>query len=227
MRLALLVPFFVGAGLFGAVEEDALAPHRVDPKTILDQTVTLRAEVLDLALEAYGQAVLEGHARRAVLTIIDYELPSFEKRLWIIDMANGKILFEELVAHGMGKPRGSGGTMEEALSFSNESGTLKSSIGLFVTAETYHGRHGYSLRLDGLEEGVNDNARDRLIVLHSAHYVTQDRAENHLIGRSWGCPAVRPEIVRELIDTIKDGSVLWVYFPIYEWLEKSEFLDEE
>ena len=227
MRLALLVSLIVCVGFFGAAEEDALAPHRVDSGTILEQTGNLRAEVLDLALDAYGQAVLEGHVRRTVLTIIDYELPSFEKRLWIIDMASGEVLFEEWVAHGMGNPRGSGGTMEEALSFSNESGTLKSSIGLFVTAETYHGRRGYSLKLDGLEEGINDNARDRLIVLHSAHYVSSDRADDHLIGRSWGCPAVRPEIVKELIDTIKDGSVLWVYYPHEKWLEESEFLDEE
>jgi hypothetical protein len=227
MRLAMLVPLLICVGLTAVAEENSVAPHRVESVVILEQTGNLRAEVLDLALEAYGQAVLDGHVRRAVLTIIDYELPSFEKRLWIIDMATGKILFEEWVAHGMGKPRGSGGTMEEALTFSNDSGTLKSSIGLFITAETYHGRHGYSLKLDGLEEGINDNARDRLIVLHSAHYVSADRADDHLIGRSWGCPAVRPEIVKELIDTIKEGSVLWVYYPHEKWLEESEFLDDE
>jgi hypothetical protein len=199
----------------------------VEPQSILDQTVNLRSEVLELALEAYEQAEAGGFVRRPVLTIIDYELSSYQQRLWVIDMESGKLLHEEWVAHGMGKPRGSGGTMEEALSFSNEKGTLKSSLGLFITAETYHGRHGYSLKLDGLEEGVNYKARERLIVLHGAEYVTPDRANDQLVGRSWGCPAVRPGISRRLIDAIKGGSVLWICYPHEEWLEESEFLDEE
>ncbi len=197
------------------------------PQTILKQTTTLRPEVLDLALEAYRQARVEVRVRRGVLTIIDYELPSFEKRLWVIEMKTGRLLFEEWVSHGMGNPRGSGGTMEEALTFSNQKGTLKSSLGLFITAETYSGKHGYSLKLDGLENGVNDNARERLIVLHSARYVSEDRAESHLVGRSWGCPAVRPGIAKALIDAIKGGSVLWIYYPHDQWLEESEFLDDE
>ena len=199
----------------------------VEPQRILKQTVNLRPEVLDLALEAYEQAEAGGHVRRPILTIIDYELPSYQQRLWVIDMRMGRVLYQEWVAHGMGKPRGSGGTMEEALSFSNEKGTLKSSLGLFVTAETYSGKHGYTLMLDGLEKGVNDNARERLIVLHGAHYVSEGRAGDHLIGRSWGCPAVRPAIAKILIDAIKGGSVLWIYYPHEEWLEDSEFLDDE
>ena len=199
----------------------------VEPQAILDQTNNLRPEVLELALQAYEQAEEGGHIRRPVLTVIDYELPSYLQRLWVIDMKVGRVLHQEWVAHGMGKPRGSGGDMEEALSFSNEKGTLKSSLGLFVTAETYYGRHGYSLKLDGLEEGVNDKARERLIVLHGAHYVSEDRADDRLIGRSWGCPAVRPGISEILIDAIKGGSVLWIYYPHDEWLGESEFLDED
>jgi hypothetical protein len=199
----------------------------VEPQSILRQTNNLRPKVLELALEAYEQAAEGGHIRREVLTIIDYELPSYQQRLWSIDMKVGRVLYQEWVAHGMGKPRGSGGTMEEALSFSNEKGTLKSSLGLFITAETYYGRHGYSLKLDGLEAGVNDNARERLIVLHGAQYVSEDRAEDRLIGRSWGCPAVRPGISHILINAIKGGSVLWIYYPHDEWLGESEFLDEE
>jgi hypothetical protein len=192
-----------------------LPAFAIEPQAILEQTNNLRPEVLELALEAYEQAEEGGFVRREVLTIIDYELPSFQQRLWVIDMEVGRVLYQEWVAHGMGRPRGSGGTMEEALSFSNEKGTLKSSLGLFITAETYYGRHGYSLKLDGLEEGVNDKARERLIVLHGAHYV------------SWGCPAVRPGISKILIDAIKEGSVLWIYYPHDEWLGESEFLDEE
>ena len=199
----------------------------VEPKAILELTNNLRPEVLELALEAYEQAEAGGHVRRPVLTIIDYELPSYQQRLWVIDMKVPRVLHQEWVAHGMGAPRGSGGSMEEALSFSNEKGTLKSSLGLFITAETYYGRHGYSLKLDGLEEGVNDNARERLIVLHGAQYVSENRADGRLVGRSWGCPAVRPGISNILIDAIKGGSVLWIYFPHEEWLGESEFLDEE
>jgi hypothetical protein len=204
-----------------------LSAAAVEPQAILDQTNNLRPEVLELALEAYEQAEGDGHVRRPVLTIIDYELPSYQQRLWVIDMKVPRVLYQEWVAHGMGAPRGTGGTMEEALSFSNEMGTLKSSLGLFITAETYIGRHGYSLKLDGLEEGVNDRARERLIVLHGAQYVSEGRAKDRLVGRSWGCPAVRPGISNILIDAIKDGSVLWIYYPHEEWLEESEFLDEE
>lgn len=197
----------------------------VDPQLILSRSTTLRADVLELAVTAYERVAAKGLVRRPVLTIIDYELPSYEKRLWVINMESGQVLHEEWVAHGMGRPRGSGGTMTSALSFSNRRGSCKSSLGLFMTAETYFGGHGYSLRLDGLETGYNNNARDRLIVLHGAHYVTKGRAQNHLIGRSWGCPAVRPEISKELIDSIKGGAVLWVYYPEPQWLEGSDFLE--
>ena len=205
----------------------ALSVAGVEPQAILGQTSNLRQEVLELALEAYEQAQEAGFVRREVLTVIDYQLPSYQQRLWVIDMKIGRVVHQEWVAHGMGAPRGSGGAMEEALSFSNRKGTLKSSLGLFVTAETYYGRHGYSLKLDGLEEGVNDRARERLIVLHGAQYVSKDRADDRLIGRSWGCPAVRPGISKILIDAIKEGSVLWIYYPHDEWLGESEFLDEE
>jgi hypothetical protein len=195
-----------------------------DPGTILEQATGLRPDVLDLALRAYGHARDSGVVRRAVLTIIDYELPSYEKRLWVIDMDSGRVLHEEWVAHGMGAPRGSGGTMTHALSFSNVEGTRKSSLGLFITAETYHGQHGHSLKLDGLEPGYNDHARQRYIVIHGAHYVTAPRAEKKLIGRSWGCPVLRPKVSTSLIDTIKEGSVLWVYYPDPRWLSESRFL---
>lgn len=196
-----------------------------DADAILEQTENLRPEVLDLALAAYRRAADDGQIVRERLTIIDYELPSYEKRLWVIDMESGALLYEEWVAHGMGNPRGSGGDMERALSFSNDHGTRKSSLGVHRTAETYHGKHGYSLKLDGLEDGINHRARDRAIVIHSAHYVSADRAEDRLIGRSWGCPAVRPAISRELIDAIKGGSVVWIYYPDERWLEGSAFLN--
>jgi hypothetical protein len=208
------------AGEFPVVEE-------IDRQValVLEKTEGMRPEVAQKALVAYHDAQVDGHVSVPVLTVIDYELPSYEKRLWVIDMETSEVLFEEWVAHGMGVPRGSGGDMERAFSFSNDHSTRKSSLGLFRTAETYHGKHGYSLKLDGLEPGMNDRARERAIVMHGAHYVTADRAEDHLVGRSWGCPAVRPEISRELIDAIKGGSLVWVYYPNERWLEQSPFLD--
>lgn len=213
--LWLLPPGAGGADQSGLVER------------LVAQTKNLRPEVLELALSAYADGLEEGRFNRERLTVIDYSLPSYEERLWVIDMKTLTVLFEEIVAHGMGSPRGSGGDMEVAKDFSNVQGSRKSSLGLFVTAETYHGGHGYTLRLDGLEEGVNDNARERLIVIHGAPYVTRKRADDQLVGRSWGCPVVRPKISRKLIDAIKGGSALWIYYPDDEWLEESEFLDGE
>jgi len=218
----LAAPVVVVAGEFPVVEE-------IDRQVglILEQTEGLRPEIAQMAVVAFHDAADEGHVDRPLLTIIDYELPSYEKRLWVIDFERTEVLFEEWVAHGMGIPRGSGGDMERAFSFSNDHNTRKSSLGLFRTAETYHGKHGYSLKLDGLEPGINDQARDRAIVMHSAHYVSAERADDRVIGRSWGCPAVRPAISEELIDAIKGGSLVWIYYPDEEWLDESTFLDED
>jgi hypothetical protein len=184
----------VAAALSPAVGDDT--PERGFVHRLVGQTDNLRPEVLELALSAYAEGLEEGSFSRERLTVIDYSLPSYEERLWVIDFDTMTVLYEEIVAHGMGSP-------------------------------TYIGKHGYTLRLDGLEEGVNDNARDRLIVIHGAHYVTEDRADDRMVGRSWGCPVVRPEISRELIDAIKDGSALWIYYPDDDWLDDSEYLDAE
>ena len=128
------------------------------------------------------------------------------------------MLFHELVAHG----KGSGD--DRASRFSNREGSLQSSLGLFRTAETYHGRHGYSLRLDGLEPGVNDRARERAVVIHGADYATQAFAARHgRLGRSWGCPAVDPRIHRALIDTIRGGTAVFAYYPHSSWLAESPY----
>ena len=143
---------------------------------------------------------------KKVLTLIDFSKPSTEERLFIIDVENRKLLFQTFVAHG----KNSG--VNIATQFSNRSGSLKSSLGFFITAETYYGKHGYSLRLDGMEKGINDNARKRAIVVHGAKYVSDDfiRKYNRL-GRSWGCPAVSDDLSKEIIDLIKDGSCLFIY----------------
>ena len=223
IRILTLVMLVV-VSVAGAANADGGAPSDFVDR-IVAQTENLRSDVLELALTAYDEGLEDGYFTRARLTVIDYTLPSYEERLWVIDMETKTVLFEEIVAHGMGRPRGSGGDMEAAKDFSNLIGSRKSSLGLFVTAETYRGRHGYTLRLDGLERGVNHNARERLIVIHSAHYVTLGRADDHLVGRSWGCPVVRPKISKKLIDAIKGGSAVWIYYPDAEWIEASPFLN--
>lgn len=192
-------------------------------KALLPQAPGLRANVLRLALDAAGCAAERGLVTRGnLLTVIDYSLPSSQPRLFVFDVAARKILFRELVAHG----KNSGGDL--ANFFSNSSGSLATSLGLFVTADTYFGGNGYSLRLRGLEEGVNDMAWDRLIVMHGASYVSGAavRAMGRL-GRSWGCPAVRREVAKKIIDTVRGGSPIFAYYPDRDWLARSRFLRAE
>jgi hypothetical protein len=179
----------------------------------------LDSEVLRRALESLDCAARQGFVSRPeLLTVIDYSLPSTADRLWVLDLEHRRVLFRERVAHG----KNSGGDL--AAAFSNEVGSLQTSLGLFVTEETYLGRNGYSLRLEGLEPGVNDRALERTIVMHGAPYVS-DAAVAALgrLGRSFGCPAVRREIARPLIDAIKGGSVVFAFYPDETWLASSRF----
>lgn len=177
-------------------------------------------KVLELGMRAYNCAIKMGKASRdEVLTIIDYSKPSSEKRLWIVDIEKKKITSEQLVAHG------SGSGEHKSTRFSNKNNSHQSSIGVFRTAESYGGKHGLSLRLDGLEKGINDKARSRNIVIHSAHYVSNSFLDQHgRLGRSWGCPAVEPKKIKETIHKIKGGSVVVAYYPDQQWMKKSEFL---
>ena len=163
--------------------------------------------VLDAAFAAYQSAAHRGVVlHENLLTVIDYTRPSTEPRLWVLDLDAGRVLYRELVAHG----KASGDNTTRA--FSNAPGSLMSSVGLFLTDVSYLGRNGYSLRLRGLEAGVNDRAYERAIVLHGATYVSQAVAARlGRLGRSWGCPAVRADIARPLIDLIKGGTVLYAY----------------
>lgn len=212
LRPALLLLAFValpaaadGGGLLARLT--AAAPD-ADPK------------VLALALQARTCAMAtEGAASASRLAVIDYSRPSTETRLWVFDLKRKALLFAEHVAHG----RGSGENL--AQTFSNREGSHQSSLGLFRTAETYQGGNGYSMRMDGLEPGVNDAARDRLIVMHGAPYVDPLAAlKQGRLGRSFGCPAVRPQVARELIDTLKQGQLLFAYYPDPEWLKGSALL---
>ena len=173
--------------------------------------------VLALALAARQCAVASGEVDAdSRLAVIDYSLPSTARRLWVFDMRDGKLLHHELVAHG----RGSGDNY--ATSFSNQADSHQTSLGLFRTAETYVGGNGYSLRLDGLEPGVNDNARARAIVMHGAWYVDPAMAAKQgRIGRSYGCPALREQVARVVIDELKDRNLLFSYADNAAWLQRS------
>jgi hypothetical protein len=176
------------------------------PLALREAVEGLDPDVLQLALAALESADELHDVRPDRLTIIDYSLPSTEKRLWVLDPETGELLFHELVAHG----KNSGENVAET--FSNEPGSLASSLGTFLTAGTYQGKHGYSLKLEGLEPGINDNAMERLVVVHGADYVSAEYAASHgRLGRSWGCPAVRVDVAEQLIDSISGGSVLFVY----------------
>jgi hypothetical protein len=175
---------------------------------LLQAAPTIRPEALHAALSAWDALHSRGEVSRPILTVIDYGLPSMTKRMWVFDLVSRQLLFHELVAHG----RNSGENM--AQSFSNEEGSLMTSLGAFVTGTTYNGRNGYSLRLRGMELGVNDRAEVRTIVVHGASYVCEEVAHKlGRLGRSYGCPAVRPEIVRALIDEVKDHTLLYAWHP--------------
>jgi hypothetical protein len=215
---AALVLAVAGAGLLGPVHSAAAA--RTTRAAFADAKA-LDDRVLDLALKAATCARNNGAvANDRLLTVIDYSKASTQTRLWVLDLARERVLFQELVAHG----RGSGDNF--ATQFSNAEGSHQTSLGLFRTADTYVGANGYSLRLDGLEPGVNDRARERAIVMHGAPYVSDTNVRTvGRLGRSHGCPALRPAIARTVIDTIKQGSLVFAYYPDRAWLQGSRFLN--
>ncbi|TBR09445.1 MAG: murein L,D-transpeptidase catalytic domain family protein [Lysobacter sp.] len=177
--------------------------------------------VIDLAVKARECAISSGDAtgQGERLAVIDYSMPSSRKRLWVFDLRNPRVLYTEYVAHG----QGSGDNYARA--FSNRDGSHQTSLGLFRTAEVYNGNNGYSLRMDGLEPGVNDNARSRAIVMHGAKYVDPSLVPKMgRIGRSHGCPAVRAEVAREIIDTLRGGQFVFSYYPDSRWLQSSRLL---
>lgn len=198
-------------------------PSRTDPvlAKLSANAPGVDSSVLGLALKARRCAITRGVAMpSARLGVIDYSRPSTQLRLWVFDLDQSRLLYSEYVAHG----RDSGANLAHA--FSNRDGSAQSSLGLFTTAETYVGHNGYSLRMDGLEPGINDNARDRSIVMHGASYVDPLQAlRQGRLGRSLGCPALRPGVAHALIDSLKQGQMLFAYYPDRQWLANSRLLD--
>ena len=193
--------------------------------SVIDRTDALRAgvspDVLELALTATSCAATSGAIEAPpTLTVIDYSRPSVEPRLWVFDLRSGEMRFRELVAHG----KGTGENL--AQHFSDGMNSHQTSLGLFVTRDTYVGSNGYSLRLDGLEPGFNGRARERAIVMHGAPYVDAAfAAKQGRLGRSWGCPALRQAVARQVIDFVRDGGVIFSYYPDSGWLKSSRFLN--
>ena len=158
--------------------------------------------------------------RESVITIIDYTMPSTEERLFVIDLDAADLLFGSLVAHG----RNTGEDLAEE--FSNEPGSLQSSLGFYVTGDDYRGVHGKSLKLSGVDTLYNENAMSRYIVVHGAWYCSEEFIEKHgRLGRSWGCPVLPLEISGEIIDVIRDGTCMFMYSDDDEYLEDSIYLE--
>lgn len=167
-----------------------------------------KLESFTKALEGFYKLQTKGLFQKNILTLIDFSLSSNTKRLWIIDLTTNRILLNTLVAHG----RNTGA--EFATSFSNAAESYKSSLGFYATGEVYQGKHGISLRLDGLERGLNDNARSRAVVMHGADYVADSFIKNNArLGRSLGCPAVPMHLTKDIIKMIKNKSCLYIYHP--------------
>ena len=177
--------------------------------------------VLRYAVQAQQCAVASGSVTQPQrLAVIDYSRPSTVPRLWVFDLHQRKLLYSEHVAHG----KHSGANLANA--FSNVEGSFQSSLGLFSAAETYVGGNGYSLRMDGLEPGINDRARERLLVIHGADYVNPVQAQRQgRLGRSYGCPALRRAVADGVINSLKDGQLVFAYYPDSKWLASSRFLN--
>lgn len=176
----------------------------------------LKYEAFEMALAGYEELPIRN---RDIITIIDFTLPSTDERMYVIDLKNKKLLFRNIVSHG----RNSG--QKYATSFSNRHGSYQSSLGFYVTENTYQGGNGYSLVLNGLERGINDQAKARAVVIHGADYCSQNVIKSTgRLGRSYGCPALPRELTKPIINTIKDGTMLFIYADNAEYMASSQVL---
>lgn len=209
---------------FARIPSGEGALHAEEP---IDQTVhTAKALYSHMNLEGIMnwdafKSAYEGYSKlstrnNSILTVIDFSMPSTKKRLYVIDMVNQEVLFNSLVSHG----RNSGDLY--ATSFSNTHGSHKSSLGFYETEQTYSGGNGYSLVLNGLESGINDQAKSRAIVMHGASYCTAAVAAQGRLGRSFGCPSVPPELAKPIINTIKGGTLLYIHARNNDYFAKSK-----
>ncbi len=179
----------------------------------------LSKKVFEMGLRGMSRLVRSGQIKANILSIVDFSQSSVNKRLYVIDLDNYILLYNTYVAHGVKSGK------EAATYFSNKPASHKSSLGFYVTGQTYKGSNGYSLKLRGMEKGINDYALRRGIVMHGAEYVNEEYiASQGYIGRSYGCPAVASEISEELIDMVKDGTCLFIYHPSPTYRSKSKLI---
>ena len=201
LSLVLFINFSFARSYKAVAAEVRVAYHEID-----FGDVTPDFEAFANAMNGYQQLMIQGKVKNQILSIIDFNLSANQERLWVLDMKNKTTLFHTLVAHG----RNSG--EEYAKSFSNKEGSYQSSLGFYVTGSIYQGKHGNSLKLIGVEKSINDAAFDRGIVIHGADYVSKEFIQqNGRLGRSLGCPAVPQNICSNLVNTIKNGSCLFIY----------------
>jgi hypothetical protein len=184
----------------------------------LDQA-GLSKDAVTYAVKGYMKLDSQGKVNNHLLTIVDFSQNSRQKRFYILDMAQHKLLWNTYVAHG--KNTG----LDEARNFSNDFNSNESSLGFYLTKSTYSGKHGKSLRIAGLEDGFNSNAEARGIVVHGASYVNESRTHSDYMGRSQGCPALPENDYAKVIDIIKDGSVMFLYSPSQDYLQASSLLN--
>ncbi len=229
--------FIRGVLLFGLIASSAF--HPINSETVISDAVPsansfnaigvydhlqlsslgLPSAAFNLAIKGWKKLKAERAVSSDIISICDFTQSSVNKRLYVIDLRQQKLLFNTLVAHG--KNTGE----EYAHSFSNEPSSNKSSLGFYITGKPYNGKHGLSLKLQGIENGFNDKAEDRAIVMHGADYVSQDFVSHEgRLGRSWGCPAVPFTYNNQIINTIKDGSCLFIYYPDKKYLTASALL---
>ena len=179
----------------------------------------LNQDVLKLALTAYHKAFVNGSVKKPLLTVIDFSLPSNQQRMWIFDLKREQLLYNTYVAHG----QNSGASIPNH--FSNINSSKESSLGTYVTTDTYYGSKGLALNLQGLEKGFNDNAYSRRVVVHGAWYVEPEFIKRAgRAGRSWGCPAIAATIVKPIINTIKGGTIIFAYYPDSFYLKHSGYV---
>ncbi|UTV28857.1 murein L,D-transpeptidase catalytic domain family protein [Photobacterium atrarenae] len=210
INLFVLIFLFLPITTFASKIHSNTYSNNNTPESIIDhvyQQANLKG-VIDYQVfkEGYNAYYQAKGRKKQILTIIDYSKPSTEKRFFVIDLHQNKLIYRTYVSHGVN----SGG--RKATRFSNRVNSRQTSLGTFLTDTTYYGGNGYSLKLDGLTRGINDNARRRYIVVHGAKYATESFIKRHgYLGRSWGCPALPTGLSRQIIDTIKGGSVIYAH----------------
>ena len=224
MRTIALLYIFVSLSLTISAGDNNVSPSEMNSNSrfIYNQigNYSLSFEAFDLALTGYSELKDSLHLRENIITVVDFSQPSTKKRFYLININTKEVLYQDYVAHG--KNTG----VLEAKKFSNIANSNQSSLGFFKTAETYHGKNGLSLRLDGLEKGINNLARKRAIVIHAADYAEETFIKKYgRLGRSYGCPSLPPENYNEIIELIKNGTLLFIYSPQETYLHSSEILN--